>query len=73
MPSSLKSPRKERLHNRLCLLKGDKTPREREDIGVIVLPCKRGEFGLPAERGAHAVMSIERHGNAVARAADSDA
>ena len=51
----------------------DETAREDDDIGVVVLADEVSDFGLPDEAGADALMLVERHRDAFARAAHCDA
>lgn len=46
---------------------------EDDDIGIVVLADEVGNFGLPDEAGADALVLVERHRDTFARAAHCDA
>ena len=51
----------------------DEAAGHHEHIGVVVLADEVGNFGNPAETGTNALVLVERHVDAFARTADSDA
>lgn len=53
-----------------CQFFGDEARRKCQDVGVVVLACKCGQFFVPAECGAYALVFVDGHVDAVAAAAD---
>ena len=51
----------------------DEAAGHHEHIGVVVLADEMGNFGNPAEAGSNGLVLVERHVDAFARTADSDA
>lgn len=51
----------------------DEAGREHQHIGIVVLTGQTGQLDIPAQRRAYALMLVERHADAIARAAQSDA
>lgn len=48
----------------------DEACRERQDVGVVVLACECGEFGVPADCCPTALVFVDCHTDAVCAAAD---
>ena len=73
MPAALKIGIEKSLHNATSRIMIDKATRHDTDIGIVVPAGELGQFGRPAEGRTDTLVFIERHGDAVAAAAECDA
>ena len=73
MAAALKGGREERLNDLQRQLHGDEAGRQHQHVGIVVAAGQRGQLGRPAQRRTDALMLVEGHVDAVARAAHGDA
>ena len=63
----------ELIHNLTGGIVVDEASGHYEHVGIVVLTNEVGDFGAPCQSGTHALMLVERDGDAFARAANADA
>ena len=61
------------VHNLTGCLLGDEASGHHQHVGIVVLTDEMGNLRNPAQTGTDALMLVERHVDALARATDGDA
>ena len=70
MATTLKLSRKVLVHDFARHVLVDETPGHHQHVGIVVLTDEVGYLGYPAQTGTDALVFVERHVDAFARAAD---